>query len=50
MIQRILVNNLDLASYECLCCGIVVRHNVLPRLGIATPTLPNLATLVLQLL
>ena len=50
MIQRILVDDLDLAAYERLCCSIVVSHNVLTRLGIAAATLPDLAALALQLL
>ena len=50
MIQRILVNDLDLAPYERLCCSIVMSDNVLTRLSIAAATLPDLAALALQLL
>ena len=50
MIQGILVNDLDLASYERLCCSIVMSDNVLTRLSIATATLPDLAALALLLL
>ena len=50
MIQRILVNDLDFAPDQGLSGGIVVSHNVLPWLGIATTSLPDLAALAFQLL
>ena len=49
MEKGVLVQHFDLAAYERLCGGIVVGHNMLAWLGIASAWLPGLA-FALQLL
>ena len=49
VVQRILVQDFDLAAHERLGCGIVLGNNVLAGLGVAAARLRDMNTLAFQL-